>query len=215
MSSARQRPKDPAGNRAAILQGALEEFALRGYDGATTRAIAARTGLTHGMIRYHFKTKEGLWLAAVAHLFARLNRAVVLSADELQRLEGGDLDILRDWLKRYVRYCAEHPEHARIMMQESVAPTPRLRRAIRQHVAPAHRQLKALIESLQARRVLPADAPPESIIYMITGACQNLFALAPEPKISLGYDALSDAAVDAHAEAVVALFVPEVPRPRG
>ena len=48
------------------------EFGAKGFDGASTRAIARRIGAHQPQINYHFASKEALWTAAVDHLFAEL-----------------------------------------------------------------------------------------------------------------------------------------------
>ena len=204
-----RKAKDPERTRKDILQAALEEFACSGFSAATVRDIAARIGMSHGMIRYHYETKEQLWFAAVAYLFDRLERELSLSAEDRKKLNDGDIDIFRDWLRRYVHYCARYPEHARIMIQESVAPSERLKLAIERHVVESHKEAIAVINSLKDKGVFPTHAPAASIIYMISGACQNLFALAPEAKYAMNYDAQTRAAIDAHAEAVVDIFCPK------
>ena len=200
--------KDPERTRADILQASLEEFARHGFEAATVRGIAARIGMSHGMIRYHYETKEKLWFAAVEFLFERLQREVRLTPREFEQLKAGNLDVFRAWLKRYVYYCAAHPEHARIMMQESVAPSERLAEAMHKYVQESHHLVREVMKALQSRGVLPANVPPESLIYIIAGACQNFFALAPEAHYALDYDALSPPAIDAHADAVIAIFCP-------
>ena len=207
--TAPRKPKDPDRTRADILQAALEEFAARGFEAATVRDIAARIGMSHGMIRYHYETKEKLWFAAVEFLFDRLHRAVALDREELASLEDGDTDVYRRWLRRYVRYCADHPEHARMMIQESVAPSDRLKTAMHEHVREGHQGVLRMIEGMKENGVIPASVQPESYIYILSGACQNLFALAPEVNCVLGYDALSEDAIEAHADTIVALFCPE------
>lgn len=201
-----RKAKDPQRSKADILQAALEEFAARGFDGATVRDIANRIGLSHGMIRYHYQTKEQLWFAAVEFLFKRLAEKTFLEPEKLTRLRAGDMAVFRDWLRRYVHYCAMHPEHARILFQESVSPTPRLEKAIRDNLQKDHLRAVETIEALKAGGHFPADAPAVSIIYILAGACQNLFALAAEAHISLGYDPLSPEAIDAHANAVIEIF---------
>ncbi len=201
-----RKAKDPERSKADILQAALEEFAARGFDGATVRDIANRIGLSHGMIRYHYQTKEQLWFAAVEFLFKRLAEETYLEPEKQARLRAGDMDVFREWLRRYVRYCAMHPEHARILFQESVSPTPRLEKAIRDNLQRDHRHAVQTVEALKAGGHFPADAPAASIIYILTGACQNLFALAAEARISMGYDPLSPEAIDAHANAVIKIF---------
>lgn len=201
--------KRPARSRADILQAALEEFAERGFDGATVRGIAARIDLTHGMIRYHYDNKEQLWFAAVEHLFERQFEFLKFSDAEELEFPRGTRARFAKFLRRYVYYCAKYPEHARILMQETVSPTPRMRKALKQQLREPHQTAVEEIRLLQENGVLKMDAPPASIMYMISGACQNLFALAPEVKVTLDYNALSRQAIEDHADLIVATFVPE------
>lgn len=204
-----RKVKDGDRARSDLLQAALEEFAKKGFDSATVRGIAARIGMGHSAIRHHYETKEKLWFAAVDFLFERLASDVSLTDEARNALLGGDLSIYQDWLRRYVRYCARHPEHARIMFQESVATSDRLRKVVRKHIVPTHTGAPEIIELMIKAARLPKETPPATMIFLITGACQNLFALAAETKLSLDYDALSDAAIEAHANAIVRLFCPE------
>lgn len=57
--------RDPDGHRTAILAAAREAFTERGYAATTLREIARRAGVTHGLIRQQFESKELLFLAAV------------------------------------------------------------------------------------------------------------------------------------------------------
>ena len=50
--------------RERILVAALQAFAEKGYDGATTREIASRAGVNLGLLQYHFGGKPKLWQAA-------------------------------------------------------------------------------------------------------------------------------------------------------
>jgi TetR/AcrR family transcriptional regulator len=54
----------------ALLQSALVEFGAKGFDGASTRAIAARVEV-HSRRPNHFESKTAVWTAAVDHLFGR------------------------------------------------------------------------------------------------------------------------------------------------
>lgn len=204
------RPKrqDPVKARSNLLQAALEEFSARGYDAATMRDIGARVGMSHGSIRYHYESKEKLWFTAVDFLFDRLKREVGLSEDEFALLAAGDLEIFRTFLRNYVKYCAKHPEHARIMMQEAVSPTSRLQVIASRYLRRSHKDGMHIMKMLIEKGALPTCAQPESMIYIITASCQNIFALASEAEMALDYDAHSDEAVYAHAETIVQLFCP-------
>src|SRR3569832_930573 len=58
--------------RERLLDAALLEFGDKGFDGASTRAIARRIGAHLPQIHFHFTSKEALWCAALDHLFAKL-----------------------------------------------------------------------------------------------------------------------------------------------
>src|SRR6266702_7534903 len=55
--------------REAVLDAALEEFALRGLDGASTEAIAAKAGISQPYVFRLFGTKKELFKAAVSRCF--------------------------------------------------------------------------------------------------------------------------------------------------
>jgi AcrR family transcriptional regulator len=54
-----------SGTREAILQAAREQFAERGYEAATIRAIAAVAGVDPALVHHFYGTKEGLFAAAM------------------------------------------------------------------------------------------------------------------------------------------------------
>jgi TetR/AcrR family transcriptional regulator, regulator of cefoperazone and chloramphenicol sensitivity len=58
--------------RARIRDAALRLFAERGIDGATIRDIAKAAGVSPGLVRHHFGSKEGLRDACDAHALERL-----------------------------------------------------------------------------------------------------------------------------------------------
>ena len=60
-----KRRRDPDTSRAAILAAAASAFVDLGYGRATIREIAARAGVTHGLVMRYFTSKEQLFIAAV------------------------------------------------------------------------------------------------------------------------------------------------------
>lgn len=83
--------RDSQATRAALLQAGTELFSQRGFEGATTDAIARRACINKAMINYHFGGKRGLYEAilvdGLGQLAARLGDLVAsgLPADELLR----------------------------------------------------------------------------------------------------------------------------------
>jgi AcrR family transcriptional regulator len=60
--------------RARIREAALEHFALEGYEGATIRAIAKTAGVSPGLLRHHYGSKDALRVACDEYVFDLLHR---------------------------------------------------------------------------------------------------------------------------------------------
>jgi AcrR family transcriptional regulator len=59
-----RRPGD-SGTRQAILDAACELFRRDGYEGTTIRAVAAQAGVDAALVMHYFKSKGGLFAAAM------------------------------------------------------------------------------------------------------------------------------------------------------
>jgi AcrR family transcriptional regulator len=183
------------------LEAALSSFASRGFDGASIRDIASSVGLNHGLIKYHFSSKEELWKESVEFLFARMEEELAEEEDP----ESSPVERLKNGIRRYVHYCAKHPEHARIMVQESTQRTDRLVWAVRKFIFPQHDQLFSDIKSDIGTGLWP-NVNPISLTYIVVAAAQTIFMLAPEAKIIHKCDVTDRSFVDSHADAIISLF---------
>jgi AcrR family transcriptional regulator len=70
-----RKPKAPAANRASMVAAAIDEFAARGFKGASMDAIAARTHTTRALINYYFGSKEKLYLAVLEQVYGEIRDA--------------------------------------------------------------------------------------------------------------------------------------------
>lgn len=191
--------------RQAILAHALEVFAEKGFDGATTRDIAARADVNHAMINYYFTNKEELWKQAVDLLFERLNAAIKMTDEDFEKLHENPRAFLKEFFRRYIKYCAQYPEHARIMIQESVRDSERLTWAVKKHIRAGHAEAGALIRIGIEWGIFP-NVSPMAFGYMLVGASQLIYALAPEAKHIYGRNVFDEQAIEEHVEAFTAIF---------
>jgi len=189
--------------RGKILATALQVFAERGFDGARTRDIADRAGANLGLITYYFFNKETLWREAVAYAFADLQREIGAATAAQAVDERAQLEHLA---RTFVRFVARKPEFMRLMNDEGKRDSPRMRWLVDRFVKPMHEALGQLFERGQARGLLPR-VPRASLHYILLGAAGLLFSQAPECRRVLGVDPTDPAFADAHADALVRLFL--------
>jgi AcrR family transcriptional regulator len=64
-----KRPRDAEATRRAILDAAIDAFAGKGYDGASTRDIAREAGVDPRLISRYFGSKEKLFALAVEETY--------------------------------------------------------------------------------------------------------------------------------------------------
>jgi TetR/AcrR family transcriptional regulator len=190
--------------RRAILDAALDLFAERSFDGASTRAIAEVAGVTQPLLNYHFAGKADLWRAAVDDLFDRFRTAMQ------QRLAGlrgvDDVTIARLMVRQFVEFSAENPQMHRIIMQESKRTGDRLDWLVETHVRPLYESAVVMFDRLAARGDVVPVAPAH-LYYLLTGAGATVFVMAPECQRLTGVDPFAPEFVAAHADLVVELVV--------
>ena len=189
--------------RDRILDAALDLFSELSYDGATTREIAARAGVTQPLLHYHFSSKDELWCAAVDRIFAELNEALSGRAQGLRGVD--DLTVAKLLIREFVGFCAAHPQLHRIITQECKADGPRMDWLVERHVRPVYEQTTALLDGLVAAGHLP-DFPAAHLYYILTGAAPTMFVLGPECRRLTGLDPHAPEVIEAHADAVIALL---------
>lgn len=198
----RRTRRDRDDIREVLLEAALVEFGAHGFDGASTRAIAARAEAHQPQINYHFASKEDLWRASVAYLFEQLDAALV-------RLGPSDDPVERfaEMLTRLVRFAAARPQLHQIIVQEATAPSERLDWMVTTYVAPRHAGLVVLWREVRAAGAA-APVGDDHIHHMVMGAVSLVYVNATEARLLHGRDPVDPARIEAHADAVVALFLP-------
>lgn len=198
----RPRPSADA-TRERILAAALDLFSELSFDGATTREIAARAGVTQGLLSYHFSSKDELWRAAVDGLYAELSEALDGRAEGLRGVDA--LTTAKLLIREFIYFSATHPQLHRIITQECKSDGLRMDWMVERHIRPRYEQTAALFHQLVKAGHVP-DVPVAHLYYILTGAGPTMFVLAPECRRLSGIDPSAPEVIEAHADAVISLL---------
>ncbi len=120
-----RKPKAPAQNRASIVAAAIDEFAARGFKGASMDAIAARTHTTRALINYYFGSKEKLYISVLESVYSEIREAEA-------RLDLDDLsppDAVRRIVEFTFNYYVEHVGFVHLVVAENQAKGRQLRKS--------------------------------------------------------------------------------------
>ena len=134
MKSALEKAREaPASTKARILAAAEEVFAGRGFDGSSTREIAAKAGVNISSLHYHWDSKETLYFAVFQDIYDRI---ISLARDAIGPVvaEGGDVEkVVEATMGRLIDFFLDHPSIPRLLVRrilETADATPALERDI-------------------------------------------------------------------------------------
>jgi AcrR family transcriptional regulator len=78
MKRGRTQAERSTATRQALVEAAIRQLIAHGYAGTTVRTIARQGGVSPGALQYHFKCKEDVAIAALAHLFEETARRLAV-----------------------------------------------------------------------------------------------------------------------------------------
>ena len=202
---ARKQQKRSLKTQQKLLDAALEAFSENGFKGTSTRDIAERAGVHHPLITYHFRNKEELWRASADRIFTQFNEALIKARQESEEL--CPRTRMAAMIRAYVRCSATQPALHKVILQEASHPSGRLDWLVDKHLRPLAAIAVQELENVQRQGIAP-EGDPALLFHMIRASTGGLMALALEIKGSSGIDLQQQRAIDALAEMIINVFLP-------
>lgn len=184
------------------------EFAECGFGGATTRSIAERAKVQHGLLIYHFESKLGVWQAAMERLLKEMHTDFL---ETLERLRGAD-DVTKLQLlqRQFIWNAAARPETNWLMSHEGADQSGRLSWLIERIVSQDIDVLIELIAKVQSQGRY-VDGDPTHLHYLYVGAASRVFMLTGEIERTMGHSPFDKAFIDSHIDLIESLFFKDLP----
>ena len=134
-----------------VLQAALEVFAAKGFDGASTAEIAQRAGVAEGTLFKRYRSKRELLMAVVSPFFIRF--VTPMAVDPVKGILSDDSVPLEAALRAVIveraQFLESHWSEFRAIAQEA-ARMPEMRAALVDYLAP---EVCKVLEGFFARRI--------------------------------------------------------------
>jgi TetR/AcrR family transcriptional regulator len=187
-------------NQAKILKAAEAVFAEKGFDGATTAEIAARTGVPKPNIHYYFGTKQQLYDRLIANIIE-----VWLDAMNVIRADSDPAQAIGEYIERKVRASQQWPDSSRVWAIEIIGGgrhvsaflRGRLRRMVKE---------KGIVLAQWAAEGRMDKVDPAHFFFMIWAATQTYADFGAQVGAVLGKKRL-DERVFANAERTVKAII--------
>lgn len=163
----------PASTKARILEAAEEVFAIRGFEGASTREIATRAAVNISSLHYHWESKETLYFAVFENIYDRLleiTRSTVLPAAQRE----GGREIHEGSIGRLFDFFLENPNIPRLLLRRILENEEFGREIEHDVLAPAWKLFASWIQDYSGKKIKDIDA---QILMLTVNSTLLLFAL--------------------------------------
>lgn len=192
------------GVRAKLLVEAARLFAERGYDGVSIDEIVTAAGVNKRMVYHYFGSKDGIYRAAVNHVFSSLQK---MESDVIESGQSDPEQGLRNLMAVNFAFLESHPEFVRILQWENLGEGRHLEEEEGgMSKTPILGYLAQLLKQGEAAGIFRKGLDPRLVFTSMIGLCLIYFSNRFTLSRSVGVDfkkpgALREAAQ--HAEAVL------------
>jgi TetR/AcrR family transcriptional regulator len=197
--------------RKAILRAAIREFSAKGLAGARTDAIAESAKVNKALLYYYFKSKKGLYAAAIEEVSRTVAERAFAALDP--KHSAGER-LLRTALSHFDRILTKR-DFQSLMQQEMVRMRRGESKALPAMVENVFKPLlgklqEAVHDGIEAGELCHVDWL--QVVYSVLGANVLYFLSAPMMRAMLPFDPMAPAAIECRRIAAVqylgsALFV--------
>ncbi len=189
------------GSEDAILAAAEIVFAERGYDGATTAAIAAAAGLPKANVHYYFATKEQLYRRVIA----RVLDAWLDAADAFDAMDSAQ-EALTRYIAAKMDLARERPHGSRVFASEIMRGAPVAQDFLVTTLKRWVEERSAVVERwIRQGQLRPIDA--KTLFFMIWAATQHYADFAHQLAALNGGEPLSPAAFEASKAQLIGMIL--------
>lgn len=173
-SPGKKSAADAARTKRKVVLSAAHLFARKGFAGTSVRDVAARAGVTHGLIRHHFGTKEDLWRGVVDFHIAEIES---LHQPFLDRQEETDpLLLLKAFATNFIEACSARPDFTCLLASEGMQAGPRLD-YVYERMLPIHRAIEPVFLAARSNGALDHFDPDSFFVFLLSlGAFPVAFA---------------------------------------
>ncbi|MFC4076654.1 TetR/AcrR family transcriptional regulator [Salinithrix halophila] len=151
-----------------ILEAAIHVFSEKGFEGASTNAIARRARVAEATIFKHYRTKKGLLMHLVIPAISKVAAPYLLRP--VLKILGEDrplAEIFQDLYADRVHLVEQNWKKIKIILVESLF-QPELREAIQKHVAKAfYRVMEERVEEWKEKGRIREDLPTHVVARSI------------------------------------------------
>ena len=188
-----------------MLAAAEDLFARQDYGATSRQEIGDAAGVSRGLPSYFFGSKEALYSAVVARVFARAGEALRLASERAAEQEPADA--IGELVAGCLDFFAADPNFVHIVQREALRGGDPVRDALQ---GPVLDQALAGVKAIAE----PLHVDPAHLLVLLASVCWFPYAHANTLPKALGLDPYATEFREQHRRAVVELLLARMPDKR-
>jgi len=154
----------PSSTKARILAAAEGVFAAKGFEGASTREIAAKAGVNISSLHYHWESKETLYFAVFQNIYDRIVELVRTALPPHFDQAAAGKSIVDNAMGRLFDFFADNPNIPKLMVRRLLENDASQIEIERDILVPAWKVFAGWTNELSGRKMKDSD----SQLFMLT-----------------------------------------------
>jgi AcrR family transcriptional regulator len=161
-------PRNPERTRGNLLQAGITLFARHGFHGVSVDEVVTQAGCNKRMLYHYFGDKEGLYVAALQTVYARLEQVEMAPLPP----ETSTAGVICAVMQRHFDFLAQDHEFVKLLLWENLNEGKLLAR--HPHLltkAPILNQLGSLLEAARRKGEITASGDVRHLLVLMIGMC--------------------------------------------
>ena len=189
-------------SKLSILKAAIQAFSTKGFDSVSIRDIAAEAGVNHAIIRYHYGSKENLWMVVFQQLMEQ-----VITLRKTAPFDHNNEDYkteFRNFIKSRVTYTAENPQLLKIILLELIEGGPRFNQ-IDMLMRKFFQGSLSIVNKMQEKGLIK-DLKMKDLFFILPGFIGGRFLYPNNDKDFDGNPIALEDAIEAHTDLIMQMI---------
>lgn len=192
--------------RIHIMKVGSQLFAEKGYEGASIREIAKKSGVNIAMVSYYFGGKEGLYFECIAHFAQHKLNQISNTLTPFKNSEDFKKRLQQLIANKMQCFSEDLEAHKIIMREMQTERDPEFHKKIMTQLAPVFDKIKSFFQMAIDQNVVRENFDAENLTLMLMGVLSHPCIAEKAMQAHLGYNMTDRVSQEKYIQQVTQLF---------
>lgn len=165
------RLRNPEESKLNLLKEAENEFAAKGFSGASVNIIAQNAKINKRMIYHYYGSKEEIYAAVLKDNFEK----IYFLGQDLLKSQSHPVELVKEMIKRYVYFLYENDNYVKLINWEEITGGSFIKLIAKDTLTPGLQDLNEIFERALDEGIIKKETDLRQLILSVNGLCMITF----------------------------------------